>query len=117
MCGRILSPKAFSVLCYLAFISDDMGESHPARKTIGIRCGGISVSTVDAALKELVENDLIKIEPRYENHIQTTSTYSLCHLNKWHTKKDIIYNLIADINGILEQDKRRGTKYLDGKLD
>ena len=112
-----LSPKAFSVLCYLAFISDDMGESHPARKTIGEHCGGISLSTVDTALKELVDNGLIEIQPRYENHIQTSSSYSLCHLNKWHTKDKIVYNLVADLNGIMEGNKRRGRRYLDGKLD
>ena len=112
-----LSPKAFYVLCYLAYISDNMGESHPARKTIGDHCGGITPSTVDKALKELVDNGMIEIEPRYENNIQITSAYSLCHLNKWHTKKKVIYNIVADINGILEHNDKRGTKYLEGKKD
>lgn len=112
-----LSPKALSVFVYLVYISDDMGECHPARKTIGDHCGGITPSTVDKALKELVDNGMIEIEPRYENNIQITSSYSLCHLNKWHTKKKIIYNIVADINGILEHNDKRGTKYLDGKLD
>ena len=112
-----LSPKALSVFVYLVYLSDDMGECHPARKTIGDHCGGISRSTVDRALKELVDNGLIEIEKRYKDNIQITSSYSLCHLGKWHTKQKIIYNLVADINGILENDKRRGTKYLDGKLD
>ena len=112
-----LSPKAFYVLCYLAYISDNMGESHPARKTIGDHCGGITPSTVDKALKELVDNGMIEIEPRYENNIQITSSYSLCHLNKWHTKKKVIYNIVADINGILEHNDKRGTKYLEGKKD
>jgi len=112
-----LSPKAFYVLCYLAFISDNMGECHPSRKTIGDNCGGISVSTVDKALKELVENGMIEIEPRYKDNIQITSIYSICNLNKWHTKKKIIYNIVADINGILEHNNKRGTKYLDGRLD
>ena len=112
-----LSPKALSVFVYLVYLSDDMGECHPARKTIGDHCGGISRSTVDRALKELVDKGLIEIEKRYKDNIQITSSYSLCHLGKWHTKQKIIYNLVADINGILENDKRRGTKYLDGKLD
>ena len=72
---------------------------------------------VDKALKELVDNGMIEIEPRFENNIQITSSYSLCHLSKWHTKKKIIYNIVADINGILEHNDKRGTKYLDGKLD
>ena len=113
----MLSPKAFSVLCYLAYISDDVGESHPSRETIGKHCGGITRSTVDAALKELVDNGLIEIEPRYKDNLQITSSYSLCHLDKWHTKKKIIYNLVADLNGIIENNKKRGTKYLDGKMD
>ena len=31
--------------------------------------------------------------------------------------KKIIYNIVADINGILEHNDKRGTKYLDGRLD
>ena len=112
-----LSQKAFSVICYLAFISDDTGECHPSRETIGNHCGGISRSTVDSALKELVSVGLIEIQKRYKDNIQITSSYSLCYLDSKHTKKKIIYNLVADLNGILENDKRRGTKYLDGKRD
>ena len=111
-----LTPKAFTVLCYLAYISDDTGECHPSRKTIGEHCH-IKYGAVDKALKELVENGMIEIEPRYKDNIQITSIYSICNLNKWHTKKKIIYNIVADINGILEHNDKRGTKYLDGKLD
>ncbi|MBQ9228973.1 MAG: helix-turn-helix domain-containing protein [Eubacterium sp.] len=108
-----LTPKAFAVLCYLAYISDDTGECHPSRKTIGEHCH-IKYGAVDKALKELVENGMIEIEPRYENNLQTSSVYSLCYIRG---KKKLIYNLVADLNGIIEQNKRRGTKYLDGKLD
>ena len=108
-----LTPKAFAVLCYLAYISDDTGECHPSRKTIGEHCH-IKYGAVYKALKELVENGMIEIEPRYENNLQTSSVYSLCYIRG---KKKLIYNLVADLNGIIEQNKRRGTKYLDGKLD
>jgi len=108
-----LTPKAFTVLCYLAYISDDTGECHPSRKTIGEHCH-IKYGAVDKALKELVDNNMIEIEPRYENNLQTSSVYSLCYIRG---KKKLIYNLVADLNGIIEQNKRRGTKYLDGKLD
>ena len=108
-----LTPKAFIVLCYLAYISDDTGECHPSRKTIGKHCH-IKYGAVDKALKELVDNNMIEIEPRYENNLQTSSVYSLCYIRG---KKKLIYNLVADLNGIIEQNKRRGTKYLDGKLD
>ena len=108
-----LTPKAFAVLCYLAYISDDTGECHPSRKTIGEHCH-IKYGAVDKALKELVDNNMVEIEPRYENNLQTSSVYSLCYIRG---KKKLIYNLVADLNGIIEQNKRRGTKYLDGKLD
>ena len=108
-----LTPKAFTVLCYLAYISDDTGECHPSRKTIGEHCR-IKYGAVDKALKELVDNNMIEIEPRYENNLQTSSVYSLCYIRG---KKKLIYNPVADLNGIIEQNKRRGTKYLDGKLD
>ena len=108
-----LTPKAFTVLCYLAYISDDTGECHPSRKTIGEHCH-IKYGAVDKALKELVDNNMVEIEPRYENNLQTSSVYSLCYIRG---KKKLIYNLVADLNGIIEQNKRRGTKYLDGKLD
>ena len=101
------------MLCYLAYISDDTGECHPSRKTIGEHCH-IKYGAVDKALKELVDNNMIEIEPRYENNLQTSSVYSLCYIRG---KKKLIYNLVADLNGIIEQNKRRGTKYLDGKLD
>ena len=74
-----LTPKAFAVLCYLAYISDDTGECHPSRKTIGEHCH-IKYGAVDKALKELVENGMIEIEPRYENNLQTSSVYSLCYI-------------------------------------
>ena len=108
-----LTPKAFTVLCYLAYISDDTGECHPSRKTIGKHCH-IKYGAVDKALKELVDNNMIEIEPRYENNLQTSSVYSLCYIRG---KKKLIYNLVADLNGIIEQNKRRRTKYLDGRLD
>ena len=108
-----LTPKAFTVLCYLAYISDNTGECHPSRKTIGKHCH-IKYGAVDKALKELVDNNMIEIEPRYENNLQTSSVYSLCYIRG---KKKLIYNLVADLNGIIEQNKRRGTKYLDGELD
>lgn len=108
-----LTPKAFTVLCYLAYISDDTGECHPSRKTIGKHCH-IKYGAVDKALKELVDNNMIEIEPRYENNLQTSSVYSLCYIRE---KKKLIYNLVADLNGIIEQNKRRRTKYLDGRLD
>ena len=106
-----LTPRAFTVLCYLAHVSDNMGECFPSRYTIGKHCH-ITRSTVDKALKELEENGLIGIEKRFRNNIQTTSSYSLCYIRD---KKKTVYNLVADINGILEGDKHRGTKYLDGK--
>ena len=108
-----LTPKAFTVLCYLAYISDDTGECHPSRKTIGEHCH-IKYGAVDKTLKELVDNNMVEIEPRYENNLQTSSVYSLCYIRG---KKKLIYNLVADLNGIIEQNKRRGTNYLDGKLD
>ena len=108
-----LTPKAFTVLCYLAYISDNTGECHPSRKTIGKHCH-IKYGAVDKALKELVDNNMIEIEPRYENNLQTSSVYSLCYIRG---KKKLIYNLVADLNGIIEQNKRRRTKYLDGRLD
>ena len=108
-----LTPKAFIVLCYLAHISDNMGESHPSRYTIGKHCH-ITRSTVDRALKELESNGLIDIEKRYKDNIQTTSSYSLCYITK---KNKTIYNLVADMNGVLEGNKRRGTRYLSGKRD
>lgn len=106
-----LSPRAFIVLCYLAYISDNLGESHPSRFTIGIHCH-ITRSTVDKALKELEDNGLIEIEKRYRNNLQITSSYSLQYITE---KKKTVYNLVADMNGILEGNKKRGTRYLDGK--
>jgi hypothetical protein len=106
-----LTPKAFAVLCYLAYISDDMGECHPSRATICKHCH-IKYGACDKALRELVDNYMIEIEPRYKNNIQITSTYSLCYIRG---KKKLIYNLVADLNGIIENKKRRGTDYLSGK--
>ena len=109
-----LSPKAYMVLCYLAYISDNFGECHPSRFTIGKYCGGISRATVDKALNELEDKGLIEIEKRYKNNLQITSSYSLCYISK---KNKTIYNLVADLNGIIEHNEKRGSKYLDGKLD
>ena len=61
-----LSPKALSVFVYLVYLSDDMGECHPARKTIGDHCGGISRSTVDRALEKITEDRYLTMNSQYE---------------------------------------------------
>ena len=106
-----LTPKAFIVLCYLAYISDNFGESYPSRFTIGLHCH-ITRSTVDKALKELADNGLIEVEKRYQNNLQITSSYALKYITD---KKKTIYNFVADMNGLIEGNKRRGTKYLNGE--
>ena len=78
-----LSPAAFMAFFYLCHCSDAVGSSFPSRKTIGNNCGGISVVTVDKAIKELLECGLLEKYHRFDNeHMQTSNMYIVADLKK-----------------------------------
>ena len=91
-----LSPTAFMIFFYLCHCSDAMGSSFPSRETIGKRCGGISVVTVDKAIKELVECGLLEKYHRFDDeHMQTSNMYIVSDLKK----RKVLFNEIkTEIN-------------------
>ena len=54
-----ISPLAIHVYCALAFFTDENGQCFPSRRTLSKMCGGVSLPTVDKALKELEDKILI----------------------------------------------------------
>ena len=88
---RGLSPRAFRVYCALAFFTDEHGQCYPSRETISNKCGGISLPTVDKALKELEDKLMIHIEHRYKDNKQTTNLYTLYDLGD---KKEAMKHLV-----------------------
>lgn len=86
-----LSARAFRVYCVLAYFSDEHGQCFPSRRTISNKCGGISLPTVDKALKELEDKILISIDHRFKDNKQTTNLYTVFDLTD---KKEAMKHLV-----------------------
>lgn len=76
-----LKPVLQTAYTWLAEHSNDNMESWPSRKVLAEEVG-VSIDTLDKALKDLVELGLIKKEERYVDNEQTTNMYQVMIVDK-----------------------------------
>lgn len=78
-----LKPSAFLVYAYLVRCSNKTkGDTcFPSKKTIAKHCG-ISVSTVDAVIPLLIEENLISVSHRFQDKRQTSNLYFILECKK-----------------------------------
>ena len=79
-----LRPISFLVYCYLKRCCNQALGCFPSKTTIAKACG-IAGSSVDNALKELKQKELITVEYRYADARQISNRYEFNDLNDvWH---------------------------------
>jgi DNA-binding MarR family transcriptional regulator len=76
MIKESISGKSKAVYQYLAYRSDKGHKCWPSLKMIAKECG-YSVSTVQRALRELLDSGYIRKEHRYQGGMQTSNLYEL----------------------------------------
>lgn len=87
-----LKPISFLVYCYLKRCYNKTAGSFPSKKNIAKACG-ISHGSVDNALKELQDKQLITIESRYLDGRQLSNKYEFvdlkCAWRRWKGSEDL----------------------------
>lgn len=69
-----LKPVLQTVYTWLCDFGDENLESYPSRPALANKCG-ISVDTLDKAVKDLIDMGMIEKKERYVNNEQTTNIY------------------------------------------
>ena len=99
-----LSPYSFMVYCFLQKCDNKERGCFPSKATIAKSCG-ISKTSVDAAIKDLVKRGIIRVDRRYENGHQQTNLYTLCDL-------DLLWENELDYEGIEKEAQQEERELL-----